>query len=77
MTLQWALGSYFVQDRSDSRGVASEIISNVHIETFAYLQSINMELNIEAGEGGVSKKQKSSSIFSISHLSPFYRCLIV
>lgn len=74
MTPQWALGSYFVQDRSDSRGVVSEIISNVHIETFAYLQSINMELNIEAGGG--SKKQKSS-IFSISHLSPFYCCLIV
>lgn len=74
MALQWTLRGYFVQDRSDNRGVVSEIIYNIHIETFSYLQSINMEINKEAG--GESKTQKSS-IFSISHLSPFYCCLIV
>lgn len=74
VTPQWALGGYFVQDRSDNRGVVNEMFYNVPIATFAYLQSINMELDNGAGEG--SKKQKSS-MFSISHLSPFYCCLIV
>lgn len=62
MTPQWALGGYFVQDRSDNRGVVPEMFYNVHMATFPYLQSINMELNKGAGKG--TKKQKSS-MFSI------------
>lgn len=74
MTPQWALGSYFVQDRPDSRGVASEIISNVHIETFAYLQSINMELNIEAG-GGCQKSRKVAAYLVFLTFLPLFDCL--